>query len=132
MSIILSLTMVFSEYSAATAVPAPELAQATFEVAAKHGLNPYLLARVMLVESRGRPHAYNARTDDWGLMQINRRSHPHVNKKCLTEWRCNLEVGAAILARARRPCNYNLGAKSLIGTRMQKCLKYEHKLATVF
>lgn len=111
------------------AVPAHELAHAIVAEAAVAGVDPVLVAKVVMVESRGRPDAVSE-TGDIGLMQIN--PVHGVPEDCLLDWRCNLKAGVAVLAQFKRhrPCAYNVGYR--YRTRMTKCLLYERRLDTVF
>lgn len=111
-------------------VPAKPLAQAILQVSTKYNLDPEELTRVLLVESKGRPYAYNTRSADWGIMQINETTLMS-NKwtyKCALNWRCNLELGAKVLSKTNRTCRYNVGTGALTGKRLKACLRYERKL----
>lgn len=103
----------------------PELAQA---IVAQDEVSPVLLAKVVIVESRCNPDAYNAETDDAGLMQLN-KVHG-LSDTCRFDWRCSLAHGARLLAQARRPCEYNLGRIGSLRN-PKTCLHYEKKLDTL-
>ncbi len=128
-----SLVALIVAHSAYGAVPARQLAAAIVQETAGTGLNPMLIAQVVLQESRGVPQAYNARTADYGLMQINHRTAAKLNigYDCLWNWRCNLKHGVAIMATYDRPCRYNVGTGTMVGRRLQNCLRYERKLALI-
>ena len=122
-------------HSSAGSIPALELTTELHEVSIKYHVNPELLTRIMLLESKGLEHAYNSATGDYGLMQINHRTAAayNIGHRCLKYWKCNIRIGARILAdmqksKRYRPCAYNVGT-SHIGTRMKNCLTYENKLA---
>lgn len=111
------------------AIPAHELAHAIVQEAAIAAVDPVLVAKIVMVESRGRPDAVSD-TNDIGLMQIN--AIHGIEERCLLDWRCNLKAGVAILAQFRnhRPCAYNVGYR--YKTRLTKCLQYEARLDKVF
>lgn len=116
------------------AVPKAQLATAIIEVSNKYKVDPVLVAKIIVVESRGNPKAFNKRTQDYGLMQINVNTARSlgITQTCLFNWRCNLEQGAKILSSFNRPCRYNVGTtKVLAGKRLQNCIRYERKLASV-
>lgn len=91
------------------------------------------VTKVILVESRGRAKAFNKRTKDYGLMQVNAKtaSWYEADVKCLFDWKCNLRLGVEILSNAKRVCNYNLGNSRLNAKRMRHCLVYERKVASI-
>lgn len=103
----------------------PELAQA---IIAQDEVQPVLLAKVIIIESRCKPDAYNAESDDAGIMQLN-RVHG-LSDTCRFNWRCSLEHGARLLAQARRPCEYNLGRIGAMRN-PETCLRYEKKLDSI-
>ena len=111
-------------------VPAKPLARAILQVSAKYDVDPETLTRVLLVESKGRPYAYNLHSSDWGIMQINERTAMSHNWtfQCMLNWRCNLELGAKVLSETDRICRYNVGTGALTGKRLKACLRYEQKL----
>lgn len=125
-------------HAAPQSVPAEELAAEIMHAAEKTGVDAILLTRVVLVESRGVPSAYNRETIDHGLMQINERTRisAGITPWCVKQWRCNLHAGAKILAgmlrmRNGRECVYNLGPKGRLPQYEAACKKYEAKLASL-
>lgn len=116
------------------AVSTQELAEAIYLEGKEAEVSTDLITRVVLVESRGIASAYNEKSKDYGLMQINERTALayKINKKCLEQWRCNLRVGVHILRdmRMHRPCAYNVGP-SRSKTHVKLCLTYERKLANL-
>jgi soluble lytic murein transglycosylase-like protein len=91
------------------------------EVASKYKLDPLLLKAIVVVESSGKLDAYNAKTRDYGLMQINSTTAAGMglNKDCLMRnARYSLEAGAKVLTymrdrfaskESRWLCRYNVG-----------------------
>ncbi len=120
-------------HSAPGAVAAKPLALAIIQVANAYGEDPILITQIILVESRGKALAYNSKTQDYGLMQINIKTAAamHLDTACLFNWRCNLKVGVEILSKLNRPCRFNVGTKTLKGKRLENCLHYESKLASM-
>jgi hypothetical protein len=110
-----------------------ELAPAILHMSQYYNVDYRVITKVLLLESRGRANAYNKRTRDYGLMQVNIRTaeYYNVSKKCLADWRCNLRIGVEILKKAKRACNYNVGNSKLTHARMKRCLIYERKLASI-
>lgn len=115
------------------AVPAKQLAAEVQWVSAQAGVDPELVARIIIIESRGRPKAFNDKTHDYGLMQLNDKTMKSygISMKCALNWKCNLKMGVRILSEVNRPCRYNVGTGSLIGARLRNCLKYEKKLVSL-
>jgi soluble lytic murein transglycosylase-like protein len=117
------------------AVPAEQLAPAIVAAGSRHGIDPTLVAQIVLVESGGVPGAYNASTEDHGLMQINEatRKAYNVSMWCAKQWQCNLDSATRILAdmwriRGARPCMFNLGPRGRLPQYETSCLRYEKKL----
>lgn len=110
-----------------------ELAPAILYMAQYYDVDYTTITQVILVESRGREGAFNKRTKDYGLMQVNAHTAKayEADTGCLFNWRCNLRLGVEILSVAKRLCHYNLGPRHLTVTRMRKCLIYERKIASV-
>lgn len=127
--IVLSLLV---SHSAPGAVPANELVTAIIEVADIYDLDPVLITQIILTESRGRANAVNSRTQDYGLMQINIKTAEAYNVpiRDLLQWRKNLTLGAKVLATFDRTCRYNVGTARLHGARLDRCIRYEQKLAS--
>lgn len=120
------------KHGAKDAVPARELAPAILHMSQYFEVDYMTVTRVILVESRGRQNAYNKRTHDYGLMQINAATAKDYEAEigCLFNWRCNLRVGVEVLSNAKRVCAYNLGNARLNPRRMRHCLVYERKVAS--
>lgn len=96
-------------------------------VSAQYNVDPELVTRIIIVESHGRPDAVNKISNDHGLMQI----HGIQGKLCGQDWRCNLRLGAAILAKTRRICEYNLGPKGKHKKYKKTCEGYEKKIRNI-
>ena len=132
------ITALLVTYSAPGAISATELAPAIIETANKHNLSPILLTRIILIESKGLPGAFNADTIDHGLLQINERTRAAygLTDTCVRDWRCNLDAGAKILAdmlamEGSRPCVFNVGPRGRFKKYETACLRYERKLASI-
>lgn len=127
--IVLSLLV---SHSAPGAVPSAELAQEIVRVSAQYELDPVLVTRIILTESRGLASAINQRTADYGLMQINIKTAAayNVSIRDLMQWRKNLTLGAKVLSKMNRTCRYNVGTARLDGARLDRCIRYEQKLAS--
>lgn len=125
------LTTLIMAHAAPGAVQPQELATAILQESSAQGVDARLVARIMLQESRGKANAYNRRSRDSGLMQINEKTAQgaNISSACLQNWRCNLRQGVKLLAKANRPCAYNLGNA---GSKKwpKSCIKYELKLAS--
>ncbi len=119
--------------SAPGAVPAKLLTSEIIRIAHKYEQDPELITRIILLESKGLAGAMNEKTHDYGIMQINIKTAASMklNTACLFDWRCNLEAGVKILSKVNRVCRYNVGTASLTGTRLNNCLTYELKLASI-
>ncbi len=120
------------------AVPAHLLAPEIKRLSDEYGVSPYTIMRIVLVESRGIPSAYNARTNDYGIMQINGRTMKAygISKRCALAWKCNLEAGIMILSEMQsitgyRVCMYNLGPKGRFKVNHLPCKRYETKIASI-
>lgn len=126
-ALILSLLL---KHAAVNAVPAPKLVKEIFIVSKQYKVSPLVLAKIIMVESKGNAAAINYRTHDYGLMQIHDSTAElyGFDKKCLLDWKCNLRAGTRILADVTRVCRYNVGTGVLKGDRLEKCLQYEAKL----
>ena len=126
-----ALITFFGIHSAPAAIPAPELAAAVLQESKAAGVDSILVAKVIMQESRGVATSTNKRTKDFGLMQVNEKTAKGlgITKACLENWRCNLRQGVKLLAKANRPCAYNLGNA---GSKKwpKSCIKYELKLAS--
>lgn len=125
-----------AKFASPEAVPASLLCPAILDSAKEHSVDPYLVTRIMLHESKGVEYAYNSKTQDYGLMQVHLATARHYGftETCLQDWRCNLDVGVYILAemlhgKHARACSYNVG--SHFETKMKSCLTYEASLANI-
>lgn len=119
------------KYLAPGSVPADQLALEIERLSSELNLSPISLAALVLHESAGRPNAYNAVSNDHGILQINSRTaiDLKLSAQCLYDWRCNLRAGAKLFA-AHRPCLYNLGRyRRLEGKYISMCNNYESRLA---
>lgn len=130
MELILAL---FMQNLAKDAVPAKDLAAEVMWLSAAYEVNPETVARIIIVESRGREKAMNRSTNDYGLMQLNEVTMKRmgISMKCAMHWKCNLKMGIRILSGTNRVCQYNVGTGSLIDARLKRCLHYEKKLANL-
>jgi soluble lytic murein transglycosylase-like protein len=138
METILALLMQIQlqKHLAKDAVKAPLLAQAIVATSAHYGVDEQLVMQIVVVESRGREKAFNKRTKDFGLMQINKATAALYGFKesCLMNWRCNLEAGIIILRdlqdyKKYRPCTYNVGPRW--AKKEKACHRYEKALALI-
>lgn len=127
------LILILTLNSAPGAVPPAKLAHAIIAYSKQYNVNPVLVAKIVMVESKGKETAKNKRSDDHGLMQINAKTAKAIgiNQKCLYDWRCNLRHGVQILAKLKRPCQYNVGVSGIRRHGISRCLKYESKLASI-
>ncbi len=132
----LLLQMQMERHLAKDAVKAPQLAPAILELAQHYDVDAELVMKIIIVESRGRSGAYNARTKDTGLMQINKSTAwlYGFSDACLKNWICNLEAGIIILSdmqrfKSYRPCTYNVGPRWHL--KKTACNKYENKLTSI-
>lgn len=121
------------KHASKRAVPAKELAPVIYSLARKYNVSQKLIVQVVMQESRGDAAAYNARTNDCGLGQINKRTAALYHKRWTVicdekNWRSNLELGVQILATTTRPCAYNQGPRI---RNIEKCLNYERRLASI-
>ncbi len=115
------------------AVPAKELAPVILKLSLEYDVDPDTITRIILVESKGLEKAYNKHTKDYGLMQLNYHTMKArgINVTCALNWQCNLEQGIIILSELSRTCRYNVGSGSLTNNKLQRCLRYETKLAAI-
>lgn len=128
--------LLMGKFSAADAVPADQLCPAIIASAKEHSVSPFLVAKIVLHESKGRENAYNSKSQDIGIMQINlktARAYGFTNT-CLHSWRCNLDVGVYVLSemlhrKHTRICSYNVG--NHFEKKLMSCLTYEAKLAKI-
>lgn len=132
-----AITAMLLASASPNAVPAEQLAPQLLATALQHDVDPKLLTRIVLLESRGVATAYNSKTVDHGLVQINEatRKAYGLSNWCMRIWQCNLNAGARILADMykiadARPCVYNLGPKGRFARYEKTCNKYETMLAS--
>lgn len=123
----------FTKHNAKRAVLPSRLAPAVIKMSAKYCVDPNIVAAIIVVESKGIEYAYNEKTGDYGLLQINGLTAENMNISagCRWDWRCNLEQGVRILSQFERTCQYNVGNGPLIGKRLKRCKKYEQKLTDI-
>ena len=109
----------------------------------QYSVDPYLVTSILLVESGGKIDAYNERTKDYGLMQINEY---HIKrgldkKRLLSDPDYSIKHGVRILAyfkrfRGAEPqtwyCRYNVGTGKMIKGRLKRCLRYKRKVDRVY
>lgn len=137
MTLLSAVTAILVGNLAPGALPPSVLAPAIIKAAAHHDVDPKLLARIVVVESGGRPDAFNAASDDHGLVQINAKTAAlyGIQTPCLRDWKCNLEASALILSdlmrmKGARYCLYNLGPRGRFEKYRTACERYETKLAS--
>ena len=138
MTLLAAVTAILVGNLAPKAIPASVLAPAIIKAAQNHDVDPKLLARIVIVESKGLPTAFNAETGDHGLVQINSKTAAlyNISSSCLNNWRCNLDAAALILSdlmqmKNARACLYNLGPKGRFVKYAAACNRYESKLAAL-
>lgn len=117
-------------HSSPKAVPAKVLAPVILKLSRTYNVDPLLVVRIILIESRGIEKAYNKHSNDYGIAQIHLRgkNKTKANVACAMNWQCGLEMGIKILAKAHRPCAYNQGNKV---RNIILCHTYERKLASL-
>ncbi len=113
--------------NSATAIHPFVLAMHIVAASAQYNVDPETVTRIIIVESRGSPKAYNRTSNDYGLMQV----HGQRGRECGSDWHCNLNLGVAILAKTGRTCEYNLGPKGKQKKYKKTCEGYERKLRKV-
>lgn len=118
------------------AVPARLLAPVILRASLRYGVDYSLLTSVLLLESRGIASAYNNRTRDYGIMQINIHTARSLglSMNCLMNYTCSIHAGARVLSELKdgRLCRYNVGNGKLIEGRFHRCQQYERKVAGMF
>lgn len=129
------IVLMLQKHAVPGAVPASVLAPAIVRTAEKYNLDPVLITKLIMVESRGLPQALNRNSKDYGLMQINVNTAKAYgySAKCLMAWQCNLDAGAKILVdlkkhKGYRACMYNLGPRKA-RVNPETCARYEQRLA---
>lgn len=136
MTLLATVTAILAGNLAPGAIPVPVLAPAIVQTAAKYDVDAKMLARIVVVESGGRADAFNASSDDHGLVQINSKTAAlyAIKPSCLKDWKCNLDASALILSdlmrmKGARYCFYNLGPRGRLEKYRSACERYETKLA---
>lgn len=132
------LTLLINNLAPGAVSPHALAAEITL-VAEQYHVDAETLTRIIIIESRGLEHAYNRKTQDYGIMQLNARTIKAYGSStpCAMQWTCGLRLGARVLrdmqkyTGSARACHYNVGTGSLIDARLRNCLKYERKLATL-
>lgn len=106
----------------------PTIQQLLDEQEAIHGLPKGLLRAVASVESANNPNAINAKTHDYGLLQINVKNlqkHGLTGEQAM-EVRVNAALGAKIMRDMKRrfghtsgwECRYNVGTGKLMAPKL--------------
>ncbi len=138
MTLLATVTAILVGNLAPGAVPAKELAPAIVEASRAYRVDAKLIARIVVVESRGIATATNSRTQDYGLMQVNKTTQIAYGftDVCLKDWRCNLLAGTKVLhdllaMKGSRPCVFNIGPRGRFLKYKVVCERYELKLAMV-
>ncbi len=105
-------------------------------IAIEYSLDPTLFVALVELESNFQVGAYNSRTMDYGLTQVNAynvRAMGLDADRLLTDPQYNLRAGAQILAWFKRVyapreplwfCRYNVGTGPMGPKRQSNCLKY--------
>lgn len=118
------------------AVPPAILAPVILRAALRYGIDYHLLTAVILVESGGVRTAYNKRSRDYGLGQINIHTARSLglSMQCLYSIDCNVNATAKILSELKdgRLCRFNVGTRKLVSNRLYICQKYERKIAGAY
>jgi len=118
------------KHASPKAVPAKVLAPVIIKLSRTYNVDPLLVVRIILIESRGIEKAYNKHSNDYGIAQIHLRgkNKTKANIACAMRWQCGLEMGIKIMATTKRGCNYNQGPRV---RNIILCEKYERKLASI-
>lgn len=116
---------------------AAQLATVVQREACYFKVNPILVAKIIIIESNGDIHAYNSKSHDYGLMQINESTAEEykVPADCLLDLECHVHHGVYILAaltdrRNFRPCMWNVGPAGVVA-HYKACVQYERKLGAL-
>ncbi len=122
------------------ATPKECLKLTAYNIALEYKLDPWLFIAIIEHESRFKVNAYNRKSQDWGLSQINIANINKLNldkKRLLTDPDYNLREGAKVLSYMHKRfkhepqwfARYNCGTrKTLTGTLQSKCLMYAGKI----
>lgn len=135
--IIASISVLFGGLVEARACSAP-IRDVIEQVSAEYALDPALLLSIAKTESSCKPGAVNTRTQDYGLMQINRKTAAAYGytPAQIMQVKTNVRLSAKVLVYMRKRfgherhwyCRYNVGtAKS--APMWATCAKYAAKLA---
>lgn len=118
---------------AAKGVDVNELSSVIKHESAVAKVDPVLITRLVLLESRGLAHATNKKTGDHGLLQINKRTAMayKLHNSCLYNLQCNLRAGIRILKDMQkwknyRVCCFNVGRR--LDDKKKACESYIKKL----
>lgn len=124
-----------NRHLAPNSVPLDALATYIYLLAERYDVSASHIARIVLHESKGVEMAFNRRTLDHGIMQLNGRTlaHRRITMACAYSWKCALEEGVKLLAEIQqkpgyRACMYNVGPNG-VQKKIKNCLKYEKSLA---
>lgn len=121
--------------------PPQTLKQIIIKAAKRHGIEPSLYLAIVKVESNFQVDAYNLKTADYGLSQVNRKTAKRYRLdlvRLLKDPAYNANAGALILADFKRMykhkepktwmCRYNVGSGAMSGTKAEKCIVYLNKV----
>lgn len=113
------------------------LSNAICDSAKKYGVPPEVLTSVLSVESRFKVRAYNKRTKDYGIAQINQRNIEQLGlekSRLLKDLEYSVDSGALILSwffktysnvePEKWVCRYNVGTRKLTGNIGRICKRY--------
>lgn len=130
------ILLLLSLYASPKAPDHIKLATAIERYSKAFDVDPILVTQIMLTESKGDPNAFNPKSHDYGLMQINKHTAKAMsfNTRCLQNWECNLKAGIRVISvlqqyKRYRPCMYNVGPN--VKRKHNTCLTYERKLASI-
>lgn len=115
------------------------------KLAKQYNIQQNLVRQILAVESQYCKYLYNAKTKDYGCMQINKHNLPYLLEKhritpydLMTDEIKSIEAGLIILKKmqkrfkAQEPttwaCRYNVGTGMLKGKRALQCAAYLEKL----
>lgn len=132
-----SILALIVAHSASKAVDPTVLAGVIYTISNAYAVDPVLVTKIMLVESKGVQWAYNKRGPDYGLMQLNWRTLRAYNVPRAHRFTVehNIEVGVQYLAQLMqrkdfKPCMYNLGPTGA-KKHPKSCLTYTRKLDSI-
>ncbi len=107
----------------------------------KHKVPCDVLTSILATESMFQVGAYNAKTLDYGIAQINIKTikvYKLDKRRLLTDVAYSVDSGALVLSwfyrtygrrEASWSCRYNIGTGTLNGTRLANCIKYAARLS---